>query len=75
MEHSRCFTHRNVVVSWEQHSLNTKQGTTVERRLDRLGQRVIQDNRHYLKAVAEVILLSVLRLSFHYVAMMRVSPH
>ena len=57
MEHSRSFTHRSAVVSWEQHSLNTKQGTTIERRLDKLGHRVIQENRHYLKTVAEVILL------------------
>ena len=61
--------HRNAVVSWDQH---TKQGTAVERRLDRLGQRVIQDNHHYLKAVAEMTLLCA---SFHYVATMGVSPH
>ena len=57
MEHSRSFTHRSAVVSWEQHSFNTKQGTTIKRRLDKLGHRVIQENRHYLKTVAEVILL------------------
>ena len=57
MEHSRSFTHRNAVVSWEQHNRNSKQGTTVERRLDKLGQKIIQDNCHYLKSVAEVLLL------------------
>ena len=55
MEHSRSLTHRNAVVTWEHHRLNTEKGTTIGQRLDRLGQKVIQDNRHYLKTVAEVI--------------------
>ena len=59
MEHSRSFTHRNAVVSWEQHSFNSRLGTAVEQRLDRLGQKLIQDNCHHLKSVAEVILLCV----------------
>lgn len=41
----------------EQFRLNVKQGNTIGERLDNEGKRVISRNRHYVRRLAEVILL------------------
>jgi len=42
---------------WNEYSINTKEHTTVAHRLDSACQKVVETNRHYVKTVAEVLLL------------------
>ena len=55
-EHRRSATHKESVVTWEQFKLNVQHGTTIGQRLDNLGRKIVKENRHYVKTLAEIIL-------------------
>ena len=45
------------VHTWEEYKVNIQHGTTISRSLDKIGKNVIKENRHYVKTIAEIILL------------------
>ena len=45
------------MLSWYEYTNNTKKGTTIADRLDSTRQLEIEKNRHYLKIIAEILLL------------------
>ena len=47
----------DAMVAWQQYKINQKDHTCIAHRLDQIGERVIQENQHYLKTICEVILL------------------
>ena len=49
--------HVEVVLTWEEYKLNLQRETTIIRSLDKMGMNVIKENRHYIKTIAEIILL------------------
>ena len=46
------------MLSWYEYTNNTRKGTTIADRLDSTRQIEIERNRHYLKTIAEILLLS-----------------
>lgn len=55
--HANSTTHSNAMLAWQQLKLNHQRKTTLAHRLDSLGDQALQMNRHYIKTIAEVILL------------------
>jgi len=55
--HDNYKTHKEAMVSWHGYVKNTENGTTVDKRLDASIAKIISNNRHYLKAIIEVLLL------------------
>ena len=55
--HVSCFTHIQAMSNWHDYKLNEEQGTSVANCLDSARTEQIRLNRHYLRSVAEVILL------------------
>lgn len=55
--HVASHAHKAAMLNWQQFNLNMARGTTVGARLDQEGRRVISNNRHYVKTLAESILL------------------
>ena len=55
--HSSSRLHADAMVAWQQYTLNKEHHTSIVHRLDQLGEKVLQENRHYLKTFCEVILL------------------
>ena len=55
--HANSTTHSNAILAWQQFKLNCQRKTTLTHRLDSLGDQALQMNRHYIKTIAEVILL------------------
>ena len=55
--HSNCHAHKEAVVAWKQYSLNSQKGTLISEQLGSARAEQIKQNRHYLKSVAEVVLL------------------
>ena len=45
------------MVAWQQFRLNQQHKTTLAHRMDRLGEQTLRSNRHYIKTIAEIILL------------------
>ena len=45
------------VLTWNDYNLNLQRETTIIRSLDKIGMNVIKENRHYIKTIAEIILL------------------
>ncbi len=56
-KHSNCHAHKQAMVSWGEYKKNAQKGTTIADRLDSTRSLQIQQNRHYIRTVAEVILL------------------
>ena len=55
--HAKCATHRQAVTCWNEYTINTQGHTTVVHRLDSARKQLIETNRHYIRTVAEVLLL------------------
>ena len=55
--HNASHAHKDAMLIWQQFKLNTARGTTVGARLDKEGRKIIRNNRHYVKSIAEAILL------------------
>ena len=56
--HARCFSHKQAQAAWGQYKLNCTLGTlTLPNCLGNNYTEAVKQNRHYLEAIAEVILL------------------
>ena len=53
-EHKKSAAHVQASITWEQYKLN---GTTIGLRIDDLCRKIVHENRHFIKSIAEVILL------------------
>lgn len=54
--HDTCESHKVAMVSWQDYRRNTELGTTVIDRLDSTHNKLIQENRHYIQTLAQVLL-------------------
>lgn len=55
--HAGSITHSSAMLDWQQFRLNQKKKTTLPHRMDRLGEQTLSSNRHYIRTIAEIILL------------------
>ncbi len=55
--HDNCLAHKLAIVAWNQYTLNSQRGTLILEQLCSARAEQIKQNRHYLKTVAEVLLL------------------
>ena len=55
--HSNCYSHKQAVVAWEQYKTNAKCGTLLPDQMGSTREAAISKNRHYVKSVAEILLL------------------
>ncbi|XP_065917551.1 zinc finger MYM-type protein 1-like [Dysidea avara] len=55
--HSNSLSHKEAMVAWEQYKINSKRGTLLPNQVDNSWDVVIQENKHYIKTIAEVLLL------------------
>ena len=63
--HAGCHSHVLAMQSWNQYKQNKKLGTSIENHLDPTRCKQICNNRHYLRSIAETLLLtSRLEISF-----------
>ena len=51
------YTHRQAMLSWAEYVKNADRNTLIGDRLDSTRRQQIQENRYYLKSIAEIILL------------------
>ena len=59
--HDKCSVHKSAVVAWGQYKYGITHGKSVADQLETTRSLQIINNQHYLKAVAEVILLCALQ--------------
>ena len=55
--HSNCAAHKQAAVAWSQYTLNMQQGTTISERMGSAKAQQIENNRHYMKTIAEILLV------------------
>ena len=55
--HSNCAAHKQAAVAWSQYRLNVQQGTMISERMSSARAQQIESNRHYLKTIAEILLV------------------
>ena len=55
--HATSVTHSSAMVAWQQFQLNREHRTSLPHRMDRLGEQCLRSNRHYIKTIAEIVLL------------------
>ena len=55
--HSNCYLHKQAELAWGQYKLNSKKGTTIAERLGSARSTTLSQNRHYVKTIAEILLL------------------
>ena len=55
--HNICSSHKSAVIAWEQFRLNQKRGSHIHQQVERVSRQVVEGNRHYIKSIAEIILL------------------
>ena len=55
--HAKCFSHKQAQAAWGQYKLNHTLGTTLPDCLGSSCAEAIQHNKHYLRTIAEVVLL------------------
>ena len=55
--HDACSSHRQAVVAWDMYNVTAKCGVTVADQLDSARAEQVRNNRHYIKTIAEVLLL------------------
>lgn len=56
-KHNSTYAHKQAMLAWNEYKANSQRGLTIENRLDSARNLQIQQNRHYLRTVAEVLLL------------------
>ena len=56
-KHDKCQSHRQAMLSWRDFQGNSSQETSIGQRLDRSRSALIEQNKHYLQTVVEVLLL------------------
>ena len=57
VSHSNSLSHKEAMVTWEQYKFNSKRSTLLPTQIYDSWNDVIQDNKHYKKTIAEVLLL------------------
>ena len=57
VKHNNSFAHKQAISAWFDYQTNSKRGTLIEDRVDSQRRQQIQSNRHYLKTLAEILLL------------------
>ena len=55
--HATSKSYSGAMVAWQQFRLNQQHKTTLAHRMDRLGEQTLRSNWHYIKMIAEIILL------------------
>ena len=55
--HAKCETHKRAITCWNDYTINTQGQTTVVHRLSSAHKQLVETNRHYIRTVAEVLLL------------------
>lgn len=55
--HDKCSTHVSAMQAWLQYKLNAERHTSIAQRMESNRAQIVSNNRHYLKAVIEVLLL------------------
>ena len=55
--HAKCATHKQALACWIEYTINTQGHTTVAHRLDSARKQLIETNCHYIRTVAEVLLV------------------
>jgi len=55
--HANCYSHTQAQIAWGQYKINTRQGTTISGRMNSDRPVTISNNRHFVKTIAEVLLL------------------
>ena len=56
-KHNNSFAHKQAISAWIDYETNSKRGTLIEDRVDSQRRQQIQSNRHYLRTLAEILLL------------------
>ena len=56
-KHDKCQSHHQAMLSWIDFQNNSSQEKSVAQRLDRSRSTMIEQNKHYMKTVVEVLLL------------------
>ena len=56
-KHNQCFSHKTSMISWKEYTTGIENRTTIADRLDSVRSKRREENRHYIRTVAEVILL------------------
>ena len=56
LSHNNCISHKQAVVAWEQFNTTSKTGSVAEQLGSHRAEQ-IKKNRHYIKTVAEVLLI------------------
>ena len=57
VSHSNSYSHKEAMVAWEQYRINSRHGTLLPNQINDSWNAVIQENKHYIKTIAEVLLL------------------
>lgn len=55
--HDNCLARKQAVVSWKQYTLNSERGMSITEQLRSARNEQIKQNCHYLKTIAEILLL------------------
>ena len=55
--HDHCHSHKQAMVAWQEYLKNKAHKTSIADRLDAARAQQVTKNRHYLKTIAEIILL------------------
>lgn len=55
--HDTCYSHKKAMLSWSDFKVNAKKGTSIDNLLASDRRRQIEQNRHYLQTLTEVILV------------------
>lgn len=56
-KHNNSFAHKQAILAWNDYKINAKRGSLIDDRVDSQRRQQIQNNRHYLKTLAQILLL------------------
>ena len=62
--HDNCFAHKQATIAWNEYKINCQMGTSLPERMSSIKATIVKNNRHYLKTVIEILLLSHQEISF-----------
>ena len=56
--HDNCSSHKQAMACWNEYTINLEKHTSVAHRLETAHEQVVKTNRHYIKTLVEILLLS-----------------
>ena len=59
--HDNCSSHKQAMACWNDYTTNLKKHTTVAHRLETVREEAIKTNQHYIKTLAEILLLCAIQ--------------